>query len=101
MKADLHLHTSASDGALSPAETVAHIVSLGAELIAVTDHDTVDGLDEAAAAARDAGVKFVPGIEISARSNGEIHILGYNIDYKNPLFVQKLQAVKEQRRDGF
>lgn len=98
MKADLHLHTSASDGALSPAETVAHIASLGAELIAVTDHDTVDGLDEAAAAARDAGVKFVPGIEISARSNGEIHILGYDIDYKNPLFVQKLQAVKEQRR---
>ena len=67
MRADLHLHTTASDGALSPRDTVFHIAGLGAELVAVTDHDTVDGLDEAAEAARDKGVKFVCGIEISAR----------------------------------
>ena len=97
MKADFHLHTTASDGALSPRDTVLHIANLGAEALAVTDHDTVDGLDEAAEAARERGVKFVCGIEISARSIGEIHILGYNIDYKNPDFMQKLKEIKVMR----
>lgn len=97
MRADLHLHTTASDGALSPRDTVFHIADLGAELVAVTDHDTVDGLDEAAEAAREKGVKFVCGIEISARSTGEIHVLGYRIDYKNPDFVDRLQEIKTMR----
>lgn len=97
MKADLHLHTTASDGSLSPRDTVFRIADLGAELIAVTDHDTVDGLDEAAEAARERGVRFIPGIEISARVTSEIHVLGYNIDYKNPDFVHKLEEIKVMR----
>lgn len=97
MKADLHLHTTASDGALSPRDTVFRIADLGAELVAVTDHDTVDGLDEAAEAARERGVKFVSGIEISARVTSEVHVLGYNIDYKNPDFAQRLEEIKAMR----
>ena len=98
MKADLHIHTSASDGLLAPAAAAEHMRALGVELLAVTDHDTVAGLDEAASACRDLGVRFVPGIEISAHSNSEIHILGYNIDYKNPVFREEIAKVKEMRR---
>ena len=98
MKADLHIHTSASDGLLSPAAAAEHMRGLGVELLSVTDHDTVAGLDEAASACRDMGVRFVPGIEISAHSNSEIHILGYNIDYKNPVFCEEIAKVKDLRR---
>ena len=98
MKADLHIHTSASDGLLAPAKAAEHMLALGVELLAVTDHDTVAGLDEAASACRDLGVRFVPGIEISAHSNSEIHVLGYNIDYKNPVFREEIAKVKEMRR---
>ena len=98
MKADLHIHTSASDGLLAPAKAAEHMRALGVELLAVTDHDTVAGLDEAASACRDLGVRFVPGIEISAHSNSEIHVLGYNIDYKNPVFREEIAKVKEMRR---
>lgn len=99
MRADLHIHTSASDGTKSPRDTVLHMARLGAELLAVTDHDTVAGLDEAAETCREAGLRFVPGIEISAHSNSEIHVLGYNIDYKNPEFCEEIAKVKSMRRE--
>ena len=96
MKADLHIHTSASDGLLAPAKAAEHMRALGVELLAVTDHDTVAGLDEADSACRDLGVRFVPGIEISAHSNSEIHILGYNIDYRQ----SQRDAPHAQHRGG-
>lgn len=98
MRADLHIHTSASDGLKTPREAAEHMHGLGVELISVTDHDTVSGLDEAAEECRALGVHFVPGIEISAHSNSEIHILGYNIDYKNPDFCEQIAKVKDMRR---
>lgn len=98
MRADLHIHTSASDGLKTPREAMEHMRELGVELVAVTDHDTVDGLDAAAETCRAIGMKFLPGIEISAHSNSEIHILGYNIDHKNPVFREEIAKVKEMRR---
>lgn len=67
--------------------------------MAITDHDSVDGLDEGRKEAEKLGIKFVDGIELSTFSTCEIHILGYNIDYKNPDFVQELRAVKDMRKD--
>src|ERR1700676_5548746 len=62
---DLHCHSTASDGTFSPAEVVALAVRNGLSALALTDHDTVGGIAEAAAAARQAGLDFLPGIEIS------------------------------------
>ena len=79
-RADLHLHTRASDGELAPAELVraAHAGKL--DVIAVTDHDTVGGLVEALATAETVPVRVIPGVEISSRhEEAEIHVLGYHI----------------------
>jgi len=74
---DLHCHTIASDGLLSPAEVVAHAAKLGLETIAITDHDTVDGIAEALAAAARWGIEVIPGVEINTDvPEGEVHILG-------------------------
>jgi len=77
---DLHIHTNASDGQYSPAETVRLAAPKGMTCIAITDHDTVAGLDEALLAANEAGIECIPGIEISVQGNRELHILGYYID---------------------
>ena len=98
MKADLHVHTSASDGLLAPAEVARHMRELGVGLLSVTDHDTVGGLAEAEEACRSLGIRFVAGIEISAHSVSEIHVLGYNIDYKNSVFCEEIAKVKDMRR---
>ncbi len=97
MKADLHIHTTASDGAMSPTKIVQWAKKSGIEAMAITDHDTVSGIDEAKIEASKAGIRFVVGIEISAYSNTEIHILGYGIDYKNANFVEELDAVQNYR----
>ena len=82
---DLHLHTTASDGRSTPADLVAEAASAGCHTIAVTDHDTVAGLDRAAAAAAELGLAFVPGIEVTAVTDTrDIHILGYYIDASDP-----------------
>lgn len=78
---DLHLHTTASDGLLTPAALVARAASAGLDVISVTDHDTAAGLDEAAAAARRHEVRLVTGIEVTAVEGGrDVHILGYFLD---------------------
>lgn len=99
MKADLHIHTTNSDGSLSPSEIVQWAKNKGLDVIAITDHDSTKGLDEGREEAQKAGLKFVGGIELSTFSICEIHILGYNIDYKNPDFAQKLQEVQNMRID--
>lgn len=98
MKADLHLHTTASDGAKTPSEIVGWVKTKDIEIFSVTDHDTVSGIEEARREAKEQGLKFVAGIEISTFSNCEIHILGYGIDYLNPDFLLELDSVKNQRR---
>jgi predicted metal-dependent phosphoesterase TrpH len=100
---DLHLHTNKSDGQYSPRELVGLAAAKGVSLMAITDHDTTDGLAEGAEAAREAGIGFIPGIEISVKGNKELHILGYYIDCEhaelrrmNAEFV-RLREIREDR----
>ncbi len=99
--ADLHTHTSRSDGRLSPRELVAAAAERGLQVLAVTDHDTVRGLDEARAAAEDEGLVFVPGIEMSATIEGaEVHVLAYGIDATDDglqAYLRDMQAAREDR----
>lgn len=97
MKADLHMHTTASDGRLSPREAIERAHRLGAGAASVTDHDSVSGLPEAAEAARALGMRFVSGIELSCYSVCEIHILGYGF-VADAAFEAELAGVKELRR---
>ena len=95
---DLHIHTSASDGRLSPAEIVSRSASRGLAVIAITDHDTVDGVAPALEAARAfASLRVIPGVEISTDvAAGEAHVLGYFMDYAD----QGLRVDLEQMRDS-
>ena len=95
---DLHLHSTASDGMLDPAALVAHVASCGVRLMALTDHDTVAGVGAAAAAARDHGIGFVPGVEISVTWRGrELHVLGLAIDPAAPVLMRGLASQQELR----
>ena len=81
MKLDLHLHTTASDGAWSPAAVVQGAAKGGLDVISITDHDTVAGVHSAQEAARDLRVHVVPGIEISStHGHADVHVLGYFVD---------------------
>lgn len=97
LKADLHIHTTASDGSMTPAKVVEWAKKGGLDVMAITDHDSVAGLAEGKKKADELGIKFVPGIELSAFSVCEIHILGYNIPYENPEFLAALDGVQNQR----
>jgi len=83
---DLHCHSTASDGTLPPAEVVRLAKANGLSALALTDHDTIGGVKEAAAEALKLGIDFLPGIEISAEypSPGTMHILGYGVDPNSP-----------------
>jgi predicted metal-dependent phosphoesterase TrpH len=95
---DLHTHTMTSDGVLSPAELVHEASRRGITVLGVTDHDTIDGLDEAERAARDLGIEVIPGVELSTTvAVGEFHLLGYFVDRTNPAFVGTLHALAEAR----
>lgn len=95
---DLHAHTTASDGSLAPAELVQLAKKVGLSALAVTDHDTAGGLPEAEAAARHAGIDFVPGIEISVDHRpGQFHLLGYFIDFRDPEFLGRLKFLQDSR----
>lgn len=85
MKIDLHCHSSASDGALAPAELVARARERGIEVLALTDHDTLEGLPEARAAAREHGIRLIEGIELSCQWGGAtVHVLGYDFSDDAP-----------------
>jgi predicted metal-dependent phosphoesterase TrpH len=110
---DLHCHSTASDGTLKPAEVVRLAVEVGLSALALTDHDTIGGVEEAAAEAKRLGLDFLPGIEISAEypQPGTLHLLGYGIDpqsatlrdltktllagrdNRNPKIIDKLQKL--------
>jgi len=97
-KVDLHLHTTASDGMWSPAELAARCAKSKIDIAAVSDHDTADGLPEAQAAFKEAGIKLVQGVELSADFTGELHILGYGIDPKSSQ-LQEFLRIQRRRRD--
>ncbi|MCE5256176.1 MAG: PHP domain-containing protein [Spirochaetaceae bacterium] len=97
---DLHTHSRASDGALSPANLVALAGRKGIKALALTDHDTVDGVEEAESAARACGLRFVPGLEIEIEFNpGEFHLLGLGIDYRNDRLLKELESLAEVRQE--
>lgn len=89
---DLQCHSTHSDGALAPAEVVAHAAAAGVELLALTDHDTVAGVDEAQAAAREHGIDLLPAVELSTVDAGreDLHVCGYGIDHRSPALLEAL-----------
>ena len=94
---DLHTHSTASDGTLAPAELVAHAAAKHLQVLALTDHDTIDGLQEAAEEAKRQSLIFVPGIEINiAWPTGEFHLLGLGLQRVSP----ELRAVLQLLADG-
>jgi predicted metal-dependent phosphoesterase TrpH len=100
-RADFHVHTTASDGRLTPTQLVDFAAERGIQILAVTDHDSTEGVAEALAAAqRHPGFTLVPGIEMSTDIPGdEIHILGYFLDYADAEFQRTLTRLRLARRD--
>jgi predicted metal-dependent phosphoesterase TrpH len=98
-RVDLHVHSIASDGKLTPGEIVAKASALGIQYLALTDHDSVDGIVPAIQAARAfPRLTFIPGVEVSTDvPEGEIHILGYFIDYASPELVDRLKRFRDSR----
>ncbi len=96
---DLHLHTLASDGRLTPTELVQLVAKQGLETVSITDHDTTEGLAEAYEAAKEfSGLRIIPGIEMSADIPGdEVHILGYFLEYEDRDFQAKLLEFRRGR----
>jgi predicted metal-dependent phosphoesterase TrpH len=96
---DLQSHSRHSDGALAPAEVVAAAAQAGVRLLALTDHDTVDGVREAAAAAERAGIRLVTGVEVSTIDAGgqDLHILGYLVDDRDPVLLDRLHSYRQAR----
>jgi hypothetical protein len=96
--ADLHSHSRASDGAYTPAEVAARAASQGVSLWALTDHDTLDGVPEAQAAAHALGMDFLVGVEISVTYAGKtVHIVGLGLDATNPGLLQGLAQTRSGR----
>ncbi len=94
---DMHLHTTASDGSCTPSAVCQLAIDKGLAAIAITDHDTVDGVAEAISYVDDR-ITVVPGIEMSAVYHGvEIHILGFYMDYTNPKLISSLASIKQGR----
>ena len=99
MAADLHIHTSLSDGSDTPEEAVKKAKEAGLKTISITDHDLVDGISRAACEGEKQSVSVIPGIEFTTESpNAEIHILGYFIDYKNDDLKSVLLKIQDGRR---
>ncbi|MCI9147709.1 MAG: PHP domain-containing protein [Hungatella sp.] len=100
---DLHTHSTASDGTLTPKDVVLRASSLGLSAIALTDHDTVDGIAQAKKAASDCGMELIPGMELSCIYQGtEIHILGFFADETNPELTEGLDRfcqIRSRRND--
>ena len=98
-KVDLHIHSTISDGQLSPADIVLKAAELGLTIMAITDHDTVDGIAPALVAAQAfPGLNIIPGVEISTDvPNGEVHLLGYFIDYTDPELEATLSRFRGSR----
>ncbi|MBQ4604680.1 MAG: PHP domain-containing protein [Clostridia bacterium] len=94
---DLHTHSLKSDGSMTPYEVVEEAKRAGLAAIALSDHDTVDGVREAVEAGKKLGVEVIPAIEFSVQSKTETHILGYFIDIENPDLLRMLKEVVDLR----
>lgn len=94
---DLHMHSTASDGQYSPSELVRLVKKNGIEVMALTDHDTMDGVREAMEAGEALGLRVIPGIEMSAREYKTFHILGYGMDMGDAGFESKIVSLQNGR----
>src|SRR5260370_31681693 len=101
---DLHTHSTASDGLYSPGELLQHAHAAGLRVLALTDHDSTNGVEEAAQAAQALNIEFIPGIEINTdgsspiyRGSGEMHVLGYFPEYQRAAFQAVLQVLRDAR----
>lgn len=95
---DLHVHSNASDGTLSPRQVVKEARARGVTLLGITDHDTVLGLPEGETAAREAGITMVPAVELSVeKEKREIHILGYFVEAEKAELREVLSGIRERR----
>jgi predicted metal-dependent phosphoesterase TrpH len=98
LKVDLHCHSTASDGVLPPAEVVARAHERGVHMLALTDHDTLEGLDEAREAARGLGMQLINGVELSCTWGGAtIHVLGYGFAQDAPALCQAITDLHHGR----
>lgn len=101
---DLHLHTTCSDGTMTPAELVQEAKKAGLKGIAITDHDTIEGIDEALKEGEGKGLEVLPGVEISAYLDDiPMHILGYGFRHQDPSLqddLKKIQTARNIRNDG-
>lgn len=97
-KADLHVHTNFSDGTFSPEQVVEYAVKKGLVAIAITDHDSVEGIGPAIKAAHGKSLEIIPGLEFTTEfENCEVHILGFFVDYTKKWFVQELLQLRQMR----
>jgi len=95
---DLHVHTTASDGKLHPAEAVRLAAQLGLRALALTDHDTTAGIAEAQRAGQELAIEVIAGVEINSEGeHGDAHILGYFIDPAEPRLQEQLAAIRDAR----
>lgn len=97
---DLHTHSTASDGLLAPSQLVRQAREAGLDLIALTDHDSTDGVPEALEAGAGEGVQIIPGIEVNTtlpERRGEAHVLGYYVDMDDARFQESLRFIREAR----
>lgn len=95
---DLHTHSTASDGVYSPSELLQQARAAGLRVLALTDHDSTNGIEEAAQVANTLAIELIPGIEINTDGSGsEIHILGYFPEYQRPAFQHVLQVLRDAR----
>jgi predicted metal-dependent phosphoesterase TrpH len=95
---DLHTHSSVSDGTDTPAQLVAHAAAAGLAVVALTDHDTFDGLVEARTAGERVGIEVVPGLELSCSRNGQsVHLLAYGADPSDRALAEEMVRVRGGR----
>lgn len=98
MDPDLHIHSTASDGTLPPREIVARAARAGIPAIAITDHDTVAGVNEALEEGARLGVTVVPAVELSAGLGGRgLHVIGYFVDHTDPVLLDRLSRLRAAR----
>jgi predicted metal-dependent phosphoesterase TrpH len=100
---DLHVHTTYSDGNFSPKEVINYCKKLNIKAVSITDHDITDGIKEAIEEGEKEGIEVIPGVELSAEyeesCEGEVHILGYYIDYEDKILQQKLKLFRKARQE--
>ncbi len=94
---DLHTHSNCSDGSMTPEELIAHAKKKGVSAIALTDHDTIMGIERAKMEAQAQGIEFIPGVEISTESLSQVHILGLYIDIHHPALTELFKSLQEER----